>query len=257
MRVDHILENHSGTVVKTLKLEIPDYCKVDTCQLNRWLHIAITPGIEEVTLLLPENYMTKYSFPCSLLFGGCGNSIRYLRLMDCAFRPPVGFDCLRSLTKLHLYERVNTPMVADNFLNLKYLNMYLAGDYEAFSPAYDYLSLVPFLDASPALEAFILIVNGKDMKHVSVFGNASHMRQILGHKHDRLKKVQINGFCSAKRMVELTCHILENASSLESLTVNTIFDVFLRGVMMLVGALSKRKVNVPPFPWKHIKHSGL
>lgn len=49
-------------------------------------------------------------------------------------------------------------MVADKFLNLKYLGIYLGGDYEAFSPAYDYLSLVSFLDASPALETFILTV---------------------------------------------------------------------------------------------------
>ena len=74
-----------------------------------------------------------------------------------------------------------------------------------------------------------LQVHHKDVKHGSVFGNASHMRQILGHKHDRLRKVQINGFWAAKSMVELTCHILENATSLESLTVDTIFDGFMGG----------------------------
>jgi len=30
--------------------------------------------------------------------------IRYLHLTYCAFRPMVGFDCLRRLTKLHLYQ---------------------------------------------------------------------------------------------------------------------------------------------------------
>lgn len=49
-------------------------------------------------------------------------------------------------------------MVADKFPNLKYLGIYLGGDYEAFSPAYDYLSLVSFLDASSALDTFILTV---------------------------------------------------------------------------------------------------
>ena len=72
-------------------------------------------------------------------------------------------------------------------------------------------------------------VNQNEVRHDSVFGNASHMRQILGHKHDRLRKVQINGFWAAKSMVELTCHILENAISLESLTVDTIFDGFMGG----------------------------
>jgi hypothetical protein len=37
-----------------------------------------------------------------------------------------------------------------------------------------------------------------------------------------LKKVQISGFCSAKSMVELVCHILDNATSLGSLTLETI-----------------------------------
>ncbi|CAL5014518.1 unnamed protein product [Urochloa decumbens] len=348
-RVDHILKNHSGIGVKTLNLEIPYYCKFDACRLNHWLQIAIAPGIEVVTLFLPENYKTKYSFPCSLLFSGCGNSIRYLRLNYCAFRPPVGFDCLRSLTKLYLYdvcitgdelgnlfsnsfaleqlellscgelislripfwlerlsfldvfgckmlqvieikapnlhnfkfyggpvhlslgessqvknldfelsnfgssvsyaitelpstvptletlkltsyrERVDTPMVAEKFLILKYLDIYLSGENEPIPADYDYLSLVSFLDASPALETFILTVNQNDVKHDSVFGNASHMRHILGPKHDRLREVQINGFCSAKSMVELACHILENATSLESLTVDTIFDMFADG----------------------------
>ncbi|KAL6651524.1 hypothetical protein ACP70R_010449 [Stipagrostis hirtigluma subsp. patula] len=327
-RVDHILKNHSGIGVKTLELEIPDYCNVNACHINRWLQIAIAPGIEEVTLFVPSNSKTEYNFPCSLLFDGRGNSIRYICLMDCAIRPSVGFDCLRSLTKLYLYEvritvdelgclisksfaleqlrlgacceltclkipfclerlsclsvfdcymllvieskapnlstfkfsghpvhlslgessqmkyltigfsgkpncvnyaitklpstvpnletliitsaseMVNTPMVADKFLSLKYLNIFLGCDFEAFSPAYDYLSLVC----------------QDDMKHDSVFGDASHLRQISGHKHDRLKKVQINGFCSAKSMVELTCHILENATSLETLTIDTIYD---------------------------------
>ncbi|KAF8651117.1 hypothetical protein HU200_063628 [Digitaria exilis] len=137
------------------------------------------------------------------------------------------------------YSEINTPMVTDKFLNLKCLRIYLCG-YEAFSPAYDYLSLVSFLDASPALETFILSVNQKDVKHDSVFGNASHMRQILGHKHDRLRKVQINGFCTAKSMVELTCHILENATSLESLTVDTIFDGFMVGADVRRCSIQRR-----------------
>lgn len=61
------------------------------------------------------------------------------------------------------------------------------------------------------------------MKHDSISGDA-HMRQIPEHKHDRLKKVQINWFFCAKSMVELTCYVLENATSLESLTVDTIYN---------------------------------
>lgn len=68
-------------------------------------------------------------------------------------------------------------------------------------------------------------VDQLDMHHDSVFGDvASYLRQTPEHKHERLKKVQINGFCSAKSMVELTCHILKNASALENLTLDSIFS---------------------------------
>lgn len=68
-------------------------------------------------------------------------------------------------------------------------------------------------------------VDQHDMHHESVFGDASsHLRQIPEHKHGRLKKMQINGFCSAKSMVELACHILENSTALESLTLDSIFS---------------------------------
>lgn len=49
-------------------------------------------------------------------------------------------------------------MVANKFLHLKYLDIGLADDDddETAFRAYDYLSLVSFLDASPVLETFIL-----------------------------------------------------------------------------------------------------
>lgn len=58
----------------------------------------------------------------------------------------------------------------------------------------------------------------------SISGDASHMK-IPEHKHDRLKKVLISGFCSAKSMVELICHILKIATSLKSLTVDTVYNM--------------------------------
>uniref|UniRef100_A0A0A9BIN1 Uncharacterized protein n=1 Tax=Arundo donax TaxID=35708 RepID=A0A0A9BIN1_ARUDO len=344
-RVDSILKNHSGAGVKTLKLVICSHYNVNPCHLNSWLQNAITPGIEEVTLCLPRSYRAVYTLPCSILLDERGNLIRYLYLTHCAFRPTVGFHCLRSLTKLHLYEvcitgdelgllisncfgleqlelrscmelkclkipfwleqlscltvsecdmlqviesaaqnlstfdffgdpvqlsfgesskvknltlefsdesnslsyaitklpsivpcletlsvsstseGVSTPMVANKFLHLKYLKIYLSDDDDEVDfAAHDFLSLVSFLDASPVLETFILSVDQNEMKHDSFSGSALHMRQIHEHKHDKLKSVQINGFCSAKSMVELTCHILENATSLESLTLDAIIS---------------------------------
>ena len=129
--VDQILRNHSGAGVKILKLLICDYYKINTCHLNRWLENAITPGIEEVALMLSAKHRAKYEFPCSILLDGRGNSIRYLRLSCCTVRPPFGFDCLRSLTKLHLSQVCITGdelgcLVSNSFaleeLELKYCN---------------------------------------------------------------------------------------------------------------------------------------
>ncbi|CAL5025861.1 unnamed protein product [Urochloa decumbens] len=269
--VDHILKNHSGVGLKELRLEVHDCCNVKN-YINSWLQTAITPGIEEISLLV-QSY---YDFPCTLLSDGRGNSIQDLYLTHCAFRPMVGIDCLRSLKRLHLCrvcitedelgcllsssfalerlelrycnelislkipfylerlsflmvyackmlqmieskapnlftfrflgdpiqlslgdlsrlkhlnvklssminscsyaitklpsivphletltvssfsEGVNNPVVANKFFHLKYLEINLGGVSESFSPAYDYLSLVSFLDVSPALESFIL-----------------------------------------------------------------------------------------------------
>lgn len=152
-------------------------------------------------------------------------------------------------------QRVNAPIVADKFLHLKHLDIYMGDDDdEAANHIYDYLSLISFLYASPSLESFILSVSYcfvlifqmylisavepfnlnyndadplqvdlDDMKHDVVFGDASTIRQVPRHRHDKLKKVQVNGFFSAKSMFELICHIIEIATSLKSLTLDCIY----------------------------------
>ncbi|KAF8660229.1 hypothetical protein HU200_057795 [Digitaria exilis] len=95
------------------------------------------------------------------------------------------------------------------------------------------------------------------MKHDPVSGDDTKtMRQIPECKHDMLKKVHINGFFSTKSLVDLTCHILEIGTSLESLTLDTIFsmkedsdiapnlstvDFFGEQVQLLLGESSKVK----------------
>uniref|UniRef100_A0ACD5YGC1 Uncharacterized protein n=1 Tax=Avena sativa TaxID=4498 RepID=A0ACD5YGC1_AVESA len=342
-KVDHILKKHSGVGMKKLELKLVWCNKIDYCYLSNWLRIAVTAGIEELTMLLPRKSEVAYNFPCSLLFGGSENSIKNLQLAGCAFRPTAGLDCRRRLTKLWLIrvlitgdelenllcnsftlewlglsscneivcvkipcqlqrlsflevsqcrnlqeiesnapnvstfhffgefvkisfggslqlqvkdiqirsscqsnifwyvrtklmpsvpnvetlhisscnETISTPTLRGKFLHLKYLHISLNGGV-AISPAYDYLSLVSFLVASPCLETFIFDVRQRDMKHDSIIGDSSQLRQLLPeHRYDNLKSVAISGFCSAKSLVELACHIIENASSLESLTLDT------------------------------------
>lgn len=62
------------------------------------------------------------------------------------------------------------------------------------------------------------------MKYDPVSGDDTTMRQIPECKHDMLKKVHINGFFSTKSLVDLACHILEIGTSLQSLTLDTVFS---------------------------------
>jgi hypothetical protein len=61
-----------------------------------------------------------------------------------------------------------------------------------------------------------------------------------GHCHDSIKDVTIIGFSSAKSMVELTRHILENAMSLECLTLETVcYDFRCSGGTTKCGHVTK------------------
>ncbi|VAH07080.1 unnamed protein product [Triticum turgidum subsp. durum] len=48
-----------------------------------------------------------------------------------------------------------------------------------------------------------------------------HIRKIPGFRHDKLKKASITGINSSKSLIELTCQILKNSSSLECLVLDT------------------------------------
>ncbi|KAK3122566.1 hypothetical protein QOZ80_8AG0615340 [Eleusine coracana subsp. coracana] len=120
------------------------------------------------------------------------------------------------------YERVSTPALPTKFLFLKRLTISLVSGW-TFCPSYDYFSLASFLNASPSLETLVLEVAQEHMKHESVFGSSSRLRQMPEHCHVCLKSVKITGFSSAKSLVELTCYILENARSLDCLTLDTTY----------------------------------
>ncbi|WVZ69613.1 hypothetical protein U9M48_018378 [Paspalum notatum var. saurae] len=103
-KVDHVMMNHLGPGMKTLKLlGAPSYDSKHRHYLDRWLEKAITQGIEELTLHLANPFIVKrYKLPCSILLRGNGETIRSLSLRECAFRPTVGLSGLRSLVRLDL-----------------------------------------------------------------------------------------------------------------------------------------------------------
>ncbi|KAL6658777.1 hypothetical protein ACP70R_002817 [Stipagrostis hirtigluma subsp. patula] len=148
---------------------------------------------------------------------GRSKAVRYARVELPSIMPN-----LETLKICSYREVVNTPSMPTKFLYLKHLNISVASG-GTVSPSYDFFSLVSFIDASPSLETLILNVSPECMGSESVFGDSSHLRQMAGHRHCYLKSVKITGFSSAKSLVELTCHIVNIAVSLEWLTLDTVY----------------------------------
>ncbi|WVZ65319.1 hypothetical protein U9M48_014702 [Paspalum notatum var. saurae] len=120
-----------------------------------------------------------------------------------------------------LPEVADAPMLPTKFLYLKHLKILLSSG-TTISQAFDYFSLVSFLDASPSLETLVLNVSQLRMIHESI-SEHPQLRHMPEGSHGQLKSVKISGFSSAKSLVELTCYILKNAVSLECLTLDTIY----------------------------------
>jgi len=118
------------------------------------------------------------------------------------------------------HEVVDAPMLPTKFLYLKHLTVRLVSG-STISRPYDHFSLVSFLEASPFLQTLILNVIAVRMAHELILTD-SELRHMPQHHHGFLKSVKISGFSSAMSLVELICHILENATSLEHLTLDTI-----------------------------------
>ncbi|CAL5009071.1 unnamed protein product [Urochloa decumbens] len=196
-RINSILRNHTGIGLKILRLNLRDQDS-SFPYINSWLQVAVTPGIEELTLELYE----KYKFPCSILSIGVRNSLRSLQLDSCVFHPTPELGPLRSLTRLILRSVHITGDELEGFLS-------------------NSLAL-EHLDLYNCKKIIILKVSQEYMEHESIFTGSSHLRQLPECCHDHLKSVEIIGFSSAKSLVELTCYIVKSTVSLERLTLDTL-----------------------------------
>jgi hypothetical protein len=136
-------------------------CMKVPCQLQRLNHLKVfecrmlqvienkAPNIcsfdfggKHVQLLLGESLQMK-----TLSLQYYCNAVYYARVESIPNVPN-----LETLTICSYHEMVNTPMLPSKFLHLKCLTIDLA----EVSHAYDYFSLVSFLDASPFLETLLL-----------------------------------------------------------------------------------------------------
>nr|TKW34523.1 hypothetical protein SEVIR_2G312100v2 [Setaria viridis] len=144
----------------------------------------------------------------------CFNPVYYARA-----ELPLVAPNLETLTVGSMLEMVNTPMAPSRFLHLKHLSIHLIG--VNLSPEYDYFLLASFIDDSPSLKTFILRAPLTLTKHESIIGGSSDLRQMSQHRHHNLQSFKITCCGSAKTLIELTCHVLENTSSLECVTLDT------------------------------------
>ncbi|KAM3258329.1 hypothetical protein ACQJBY_050223 [Aegilops geniculata] len=177
---------------------------------------------------------------------------------DAGSKLPFIMPNLETLNLSSAGEMFNTPILAVKFLFLKNLQIDLNdGQTGGFSPSYDYFSLAYFLDACPVLEKFVLGVSQTRVKHELISDGDSNMRRMPGHVHCSVKNVRIMGFCSAKSMVELTCHILENATSLERLTLDAVYDNSSYGDAEKSCVGKKRECNPKSRSMIMYAHKGL
>ncbi|RLM59148.1 hypothetical protein C2845_PM18G06040 [Panicum miliaceum] len=101
-RIGHIIRNHSGIGVKTLKVDVRHCGKVITAQhLDIWLQATIRSGTLEISVELPQHYSPEYNLRCSHL-SCAGSSLQSISLFSCAFQPTLRIGYLKSLKSVCL-----------------------------------------------------------------------------------------------------------------------------------------------------------
>ncbi|XP_006660830.2 uncharacterized protein LOC102705101 [Oryza brachyantha] len=184
----------------------------DCCRLRR---------IENEAPNLYSLHLSGWYFSTQLCFGE-SSLVKNLRtghffsLYRAFAELPSIFPNLETFAIRWLPRMGDAPMVPNTFCHLKYLSILQT----TRSASFDYLSLVSFLDACPSLDTFILNSHARHSEDDSIIVNPSDLRQLPGQYHGNLRDVKITRFCSAKSLVELTCHILKN-TSVERLTLDT------------------------------------
>uniref|UniRef100_A0A0E0IM43 F-box domain-containing protein n=1 Tax=Oryza nivara TaxID=4536 RepID=A0A0E0IM43_ORYNI len=210
-KFDRIVKKHSGIGIKSVNFEYDSSYNTRRStsishHFDSWLHIAITPWIEKLSLRLSHySYNVEYNLPCTILSDGRASSMRHLYLGSCSFHPTINLD-LRSLMKLHLF------------------NVHITGD-ELGCLLFSCYAL-EWLELEHCDEIVCMKIPKDSMEDDSIFGDSSNMRQMQEYRHDNLQSVVITCFCSAKSLIELTCCILDCTTSLEYLTLDTTRGVY-------------------------------
>ncbi|KAL6844556.1 hypothetical protein ACP4OV_025215 [Aristida adscensionis] len=204
------------------------------------LKVFMCKRLQMIQIYAPKLTALFFEGPPMEIFFSDSSQLKYM-IMHGIFRPGMIQHArtrllstapnLQSLVLSSTKEAVNTPMLPGKFVHLRHLNIQFVG---TEFQGYDYFSLISFLEACPALETFFLWAGGysnvrQDMILQESNADSSHLRRIPEFCHANLKKVSISQFCSTKSLIELTCQIIESASSLRCLVLDTTRGFELRG----------------------------
>uniref|UniRef100_A0A0E0D3V5 At1g61320/AtMIF1 LRR domain-containing protein n=1 Tax=Oryza meridionalis TaxID=40149 RepID=A0A0E0D3V5_9ORYZ len=259
-RIDIALQNHTGGWVKRFRFELQFFHELSAHHINHWLDAAIPgieeltlelPRDDKTKYRFPCKLLFEKGCSIQSL---CLYSCAFRPdLGACSFR-----NLKRAYFSLHVnisiypwfnlfeYARKELPTVAPNvetlflmsanevgyfyprifqphgrFLHLKYLELAIVGP-RNYGFGYQYTYLVTFLRASPVLETFILHVEESAKEPYPLVFNPKYLKIHLlpEHSHQSIKHVTVTGFCHKQEPVELIFYILENATSLQCLTLD-------------------------------------
>uniref|UniRef100_K3YSX5 At1g61320/AtMIF1 LRR domain-containing protein n=1 Tax=Setaria italica TaxID=4555 RepID=K3YSX5_SETIT len=146
----------------------------------------------------------------------CLQRLSYLEVVCCT-----GLQAIESkapnLSSVWVTGDLHIQLSLENTCRIKILNRHCSNF--TFYARTNLPSIMPNLEALSIRSDIGVIREFKEC--VSVFEDQSDLRMMPGHHPSKLKHVKIIKFSAAKSVAELTCHILESATSLESLTLDT------------------------------------
>ncbi|XP_006663487.1 FBD-associated F-box protein At1g66310-like [Oryza brachyantha] len=217
-------------------LEISCCCKIcflktpTVLQQLNCLQVQKCYGLNMIEINAPKLSSFHYRGPWIEISLGDSVQLKDVNLLSYSWRHMLNYvhtklpTIARNVENLFVMTRdedVHTPMVPNKFHYLKYLELVFIGARKKSTPCYDFFSLVSFLDASPALETFVLHLDSVGTSDDCIFGDSSELRELPKCNYNNLKNVKITGVVSSKTLVELICHILNNTPLLECLTLDT------------------------------------
>ncbi|XP_044385279.1 uncharacterized protein [Triticum aestivum] len=230
--IDRVVTYHSGAGVRKLRLQ---YCVIpDDAEpyhhLTSWLQIAVTPGIEELDLVVwtreatfisqKRREKTMFNFPCTLLSDMCQGSIRHLYLGNLGLHPTFQLG-LRTLKTLHLSEVHITTDELGCLLSNSFALAHLRLQY-----CYEIIRLeIPrLLQRLRFLEVIecslqVLEINAPNISRFRLMG---HNVQLSLGKSWKMKNLMLNNRCAISYALD---NLLSCAPKVETLTIRSRYEI--------------------------------